>query len=107
MSAILKWFPKKKTITFFWSKNYLNYTKRPNFACGNYIFPETRGSKYKPWTHSTPLNITDSIGLMEIEACILNSQFSIIQLFYLKKQTNKQKKKPSFKMATTIYQNWT
>ena len=38
MSAILKWFPKKKTITFFWSKNYLNYTKRPNFACGNLQF---------------------------------------------------------------------
>ena len=26
------------------------------FACGNYIFPKTRGNKnYKPWTHSTPL----------------------------------------------------
>ena len=35
--------------------NYLNYTKRPNFACGNYIFPKTRGNKNKQWVHSTPL----------------------------------------------------
>ena len=56
-----KWAPfwklisKKRTITFFSEVNYLNYTKRPNFACGIYIFPETRGNKNKPWTHSTPL----------------------------------------------------
>ena len=51
------WFPKKRTITFFWSKlPKLGPTqKRLNFACGNYIFPKTRGNKNKPWTHSTPL----------------------------------------------------
>ena len=50
------WFPKKKTITFFWSKVSKLHKKRPNFACGNYIFPKTRGNKNKPWTHCTPLN---------------------------------------------------
>ena len=38
------WFPKKKTITFFWSKLFKLHKKRPNFACGNYIFPKTRTS---------------------------------------------------------------
>ena len=32
-----------------------DFQKRPNFACGNYIFPKTRGNKNKPWTHSTLL----------------------------------------------------
>ena len=50
------WFPKMKTITFFSSKlSKLHKKKRPNFACGNYIFPKTKGNKNKPWTHSTPL----------------------------------------------------
>ena len=49
------WFPKKRTITFFWSKLSKLHKKRPNFACGNCIFPKTRGNKSKPWTHSTPL----------------------------------------------------
>ena len=49
------WFPKKRTITFFWSKLSKLHKKRPNFACGNCIFPKTRGNKNKPWTHSTPL----------------------------------------------------
>ena len=46
------WFPKKKTITFFWSK--LSTQKRPNFACDNYILPKTRGNKNKqlPIPHS-------------------------------------------------------
>ena len=55
MSAILKFdFQKRKQLRFS-EVNYLNYTKRPNFACGNYIFPKTRGNKNTPWTHSTPL----------------------------------------------------
>ena len=48
MSAILKFdFQKKRTITFFWSELFKLHKKRPNFACGNYIFPkkgETRTS---------------------------------------------------------------
>ena len=72
---------------------FLQWDHLPNMAVGDLAFYYTLYLWYKPWTHSTPLNITDSIGLMEIEACILNSQFSIIQLFYLKKQTNKPKKK--------------
>ena len=44
------WFPKKKTITFS-EVNYLNYTKRPNFAGDNYIFPKTRGKR----TNSVPI----------------------------------------------------
>ena len=50
------WFPKERTITFSWSKLCKQTQKRPNFACGNSIFPKTRGNKNKPWTHSTPLN---------------------------------------------------
>ena len=50
------WFPKKRTITFFWSKLFKLYKKRPNFACGNYIFPKTRRKKNKLQTHSTSLN---------------------------------------------------
>ena len=53
------WFPKKKTIRFS-EVDYLNYTKRPNFARGYYIFPKTKGNKNKPWTHSTPLKGTQS-----------------------------------------------
>ena len=56
MSAILKFdFQKRKQLRFS-EVNYLNYKNRPNFPCGNYIFPKTRGNKNKPWTHSTPLN---------------------------------------------------
>ena len=55
MSAILKFDFQKREQLRFSEVNYLNYTKRPNFACGNYIFPKRRGNKNKPWTHSTPL----------------------------------------------------
>ena len=55
MSAILKFDFQKREQLRFSEVNYLNYTKRPNFARGNYIFPKTRGNKNKPWTHSTPL----------------------------------------------------
>ena len=50
------WFPKKKTITFFWSKLSKLHKKRPNFACDNYIFPKTKRNKNKPWTHLPPFN---------------------------------------------------
>ena len=58
MSAILKFdFQKRKQLRF----SEVNYRKLlqqlPNFACGNYIFPKTRGNKNKPWTHSTPLKL--------------------------------------------------
>ena len=51
MSAILKFDFQKdnnRTITFFWSKLSKLHKKRPNFACGNYIFPKPRGNKNKP-----------------------------------------------------------
>ena len=55
MSAILKFdFQKIKQLRFS-EVNYLNYTKRPNFAYGNYIFPKTRGNKNKPWPIPHPL----------------------------------------------------
>ena len=55
MSAILKFdFQKRKQLRFS-EVDYLNYTKRPNFACENYIFDKTRGNKNKQWTHSPPL----------------------------------------------------
>ena len=60
MSAILKFDFQKREQVRFSEVNYLNYTKkRPNFACGNYIFPKTRGNKNKPWTHSTPLKAVE------------------------------------------------
>ena len=60
MSAILKFDFQKREQLRFSEVNYLNYTKKTQFACGNYIFPKTRGNKNKPWTHSTPLNLTYS-----------------------------------------------
>ena len=55
MSAILKFdFQKRKQLRFS-EVNYLNYTKRPNFAC-DYSFSKTKGNKNKQWTHSTPVN---------------------------------------------------
>ena len=59
MSAILKFHFLKREQLRFSGVNDLNYTKRPNFACGKYIFPKTRGNKNKPWTHSTPLKGTN------------------------------------------------
>ena len=57
MSAILKFDFRKKEQLSFSEANYLNYTKKTHyFACGNYIFPKTRGNMNKPWTQSTPLN---------------------------------------------------
>ena len=55
MSAILKFdFQKRKQLRYS-QVNYLNYTKRPNFACDNYVSPKTRGNKIKQCTHSTSL----------------------------------------------------
>ena len=48
------WFPKKKPVTFFWSK-LSKLHKKTQFCMGHYIFPKTRWNKNKPWTHSTPL----------------------------------------------------
>ena len=51
MRASLKFdFQKKK-------ENYLNYTKRHNFACDNYIFPKTRANKNKEWTRLSALDM--------------------------------------------------
>ena len=55
MSAILKFPLQTREQLRFPEVNYLNYTKRPNFACGNYAraFSLKQGEKNKPWTHST------------------------------------------------------
>ena len=51
MNAILKFdFQTRKELCFS-EVNYLNYTKKTNFAYDNYIFPKTRGNKNKQWTH--------------------------------------------------------
>ena len=60
MSAILKFDFQKREQLRFSEVNYLKLHKK-NFACGNYIFPKTRGNKNKPWTHSTPLNAMNMI----------------------------------------------
>ena len=57
MSAILKFDFQKRKLRFS-EVNYLKYTKRPNFACNNYIFPKTRGNKNKQWTLPHPLIIS-------------------------------------------------
>ena len=51
MSAILKFDFQKREQVRFSEINYLSTQKRPNFACGNYIFPKTRGNKNKPIPH--------------------------------------------------------
>ena len=54
MSVILKFdFQKRKPLRFS-EVNYLNHTKKTQFA-SNYIFPKTRGNKNKQWTHSSPV----------------------------------------------------
>ena len=55
MSAILKFDFQKRNHLRFSEVNYLYYKKRPNFACGIYIFPKTKVNKNKSWTHSTRL----------------------------------------------------
>ena len=78
MSAILKFDFQKREQLRFSEVNYLNYTKRPNFARGNYIFPKTRGKKNKPWTHSTPLNSSmESVKVTSEGGFLYQSLFSI------------------------------
>ena len=49
MSAILKFdFQKREQLRFSEEKLSKLHKKRPNFACGNYIFHKTRGNKNKP-----------------------------------------------------------
>ena len=63
MSAILKFDFQKREQLRFSKVNYLNYTKKTQFACGNYIFPKTRGNKNKPRTHFTPLKLYATLWL--------------------------------------------
>ena len=65
MSAILKFDLKKKKQLRFSEVNYLNDTKKPNFACDNYILPQTRENKNKQWTHSTPVKQDGSVGVVK------------------------------------------
>ena len=63
IALFFKWAPfwnfisKKRKQLRFSEVNYLKYTKRPNFALDNYIFPKTRGNKNKQWPHITPLRL--------------------------------------------------
>ena len=77
------WFPKKKTVTFCWSKLSKLHKKRHNFACDNYIFTKTRGNKNKQWIHSTPLKILDRTPYLQslIYHYLLHKQY--IPLFIL------------------------
>ena len=45
MSAILKFDFQKREQLRFSEVNYLNYTKKTQFACGNNFFPKTRGKQ--------------------------------------------------------------
>ena len=59
MNAILKFdFPKKRTITSFWSKLSNLHKKDPILHVATTFSPKTRGNKNKPWTHSTPVKST-------------------------------------------------
>ena len=51
MSTILKFDFQKRKQLHFSEEKYLNYTKKNNFACDNYIFPKTRANKKKQETH--------------------------------------------------------
>ena len=54
MSTISKFdFQKRKQLRLS-EVNYLNYTKKTQFACDNNIFPKTRENKNKQCTYSTP-----------------------------------------------------
>ena len=76
MSTILKFDFQKRELRFS-EVNYLNYKKKKTqFACGNYIFPKTRGNNNKPWTHSTPLKA-------HLQGFVIKTQAK-------KKQKNKQ-----------------
>ena len=57
MSTILKFDFQKRKQLHFPEENYLNYTKRHNFACDNYIFPKTRANRNKQWTHLGALKV--------------------------------------------------
>ena len=78
MSAILNLISKK--ITFFWSNLPKLHKKGPNFACDDYIFPETRRNKNKQSTHSTPLKLVLKYGFfffikfafVVLEICLIN-----------------------------------
>ena len=50
------WFPKKKTITFSWSKSSKLHKKDPILHVATTFSLKQGGNKNKPWTHSTPLN---------------------------------------------------
>ena len=68
-------FQKGKQLRFS-EVNYLNYTKKPNFACDNYIFPKTRGNKNKQRTHSTPLNDSDIVTRVKSDHSIVKCKIS-------------------------------
>ena len=66
ISAILKFYFQKRKHLRFSEINYLNYTIRPNFACDNYIFPKRRGNNNKQWTHSTPVQLSRAIRIIDL-----------------------------------------
>ena len=57
------WFPKKRTITFFWSKLSKLHKKHPILHVAT-TFSLKQGTKNKPWTHSTPLKSYSSNWIM-------------------------------------------
>ena len=49
------WFPKKRTITFFWSKLSKLHKKDSILHVATIFFLKQGETKNKPWTHSTPV----------------------------------------------------
>ena len=79
MNAILKFdFQKIKQLRFS-EVNYLDYTKRPNFACDNYIFPKTRETR----TNSVPIPQRLNISLTVWGVMSHLNGFEILILFYM------------------------
>ena len=103
------WFPKKKTITFLWSKLSKLHKKRLNFACGNYIFPKTRGNKNKPWTHSTPLKLKTKtfvwiyLNNFDISIIKMNVNWHTITLILWRKLLWNSKKKSHTNFVHDLY----
>ena len=70
MKAILKFDFQKRKQLHFSEDNYLNYTKKTQFACEFYIFPKTRRNKNNQWTHLGALKKfqNSKLGLVELPA---------------------------------------
>ena len=95
MSAILKFdFQKGKQLRFS-EVYYLNYIKRPNFVCDNYIFPKGKQEQAVPASSGPiphPLTMVVTVNSVWPGSCFLPFNCYIFEKSGCKKK--KKKKKP-------------